>query len=257
MKRTRTLVALLAVLALCLGMLAGCGKQDADADTAEETQNAGQETQDTQDTTEPETQDADDVTEPDTTQGETEGEITAEMEAEGAQAASNAVYHVGDLEITQVNDDISTMTYTSCNGKEMTVPVLNNANWDNTQIAEDKSFVETTNTTGEEMTNLEGSYYCTYFSEEQDYYDLDDMAQQYSDVFDNPTIYPKTSSEDGSVQAVAIHGTYQGWEIYQYLITVDYEDEYAVLDLSFYTDDPAVAQPILSYYNLPDPVSAQ
>lgn len=257
MKRTQKLVVLLAVLALCLGMLAGC--ENKDADTGEETQNAGQNTQDTSasDTTEPESQDADDVTEPEATEGEQEGEITEEMEEEGAQAASNAVYSVGDLELTQVNDDISTMTYTSCNGKEMTVPVLNNANWDNTQIAEDKSFVETTNTTGEAMSNLEGSYYCTYFSEEQDYYDLDDLAQQYSDVFENPTIYPKTSSEDGSVQAVVIHGTYQGWEIYQYLITVDYEDEYAVLDLSFYTDDPAVAQPILSYYNLPDPVSAQ
>lgn len=240
MKGTRKLLAMLAALALCLGLLTGCGGGDATAAPD----------QDAQDESQSETQDqATEVSAPE--DGAPEDEVSSDAEVVG-----HAVYSVGDLELTEVNDRISTMKFLSCNGKEITVPVLRDANWDNTQIAEDKTFVEVTNTTGETMVSPEGSYYCTYYSEEQDYYDIDDMAQQYAEVFADATIYSKTSSEDGAAQAVAIHGTYQEWEIYQYLITVDLDDEYAVLDLSFYTEDPSIAQPILDYWKLPDPVEA-
>lgn len=243
MKRTQKLLALLLALMLCLGLFAGCGGNTAassDTQTGEEQESASEE---------------------DSSAEGASGESTATSE-EGSEVAGSAVYTVGDLELTEVNDEISTLVYVSCNGKEITVPVLNSANWDNTQVADDKSFVEVTNTTGEEMISPEGSYYCTYYSEEQDYYDMEDMAQQYADVFvdddgtSNATIYPVTTSSDGSVQAMAIHGIYQSWEIYQYLITVDLDDEYAVLDLSFYTDDPSIVQPILDYWDLPDPLTA-
>lgn len=253
MKLTRKLLTLLTALALCLGLLTGCGGEEHTAAPA----------QDPQDETQSEVQDQ---TAGDSETGDDETEDSAPADGEETpteeETAGYSVYSVGDLELTEVNDSISTMAYLSCNGKEITVPVLRDANWDNTQIAEDKTFVETTNTTGQEMVSPEGSYYCTYYSEEQDYYDIDDMAQQYADTFvdedgtSNAIVYPKTTSEDGAVQAVAVHGTYQGWEIYQYLITVDLEDEYAVLDLSFYTDDPSIVQPILDYWSLADPVTA-
>lgn len=257
MKQIQKLLALLLALVLCVGLLSGCGAQKSASDDGEESQS----------------------TEGEPAASEGEGDQAQSQQTEAAQTDGGtgtaedsqteedtdeegftgyAIYSVGDLELTPVNDDIATMSYLSCNGKEITVPVLQNANWDNTNIAEDKTFVEVTNTTGEQMSDPKGSYYCTYYSEEQDYYDIEDMAAQYSATFadadgtSNATVSSKVTSEDGTVEAMLIKGLYQGWEIYQYLITVDYDDEYAVLDLSFYTDDPAVAQPILDYFQLPD-----
>ena len=261
MKQIQKLLALLFALALCVGLLSGCGDQKTTPGSEQQTaQNAGesqeQEAQEGEgEQTQPDTPDGGDETQA----GDDAGEEDA---SDGEGFTGYAVYSVGDLELTPVNEDIATMAYLSCNGKEITVPVLQNANWDNTNIAEDKTFVEITNTTGEQMSDPKGSYYCTYYSEEQEYYNMEDMAQQYSATFmdedgtSNATVYSKVTSEDGKVEAMLIHGFYQGWEIYQYLITVDYDDEYAVLDLSFYTDDPSVAAPILDYYQLPDLMAA-
>ncbi|MGM9594071.1 MAG: hypothetical protein ACI3U8_06930 [Candidatus Onthomonas sp.] len=239
MKVTRKLLTLLLSLALCLGMLTGCA-----SDNTVQTDGEGENQQ--------------------TEQGQPAEEAEQEQLAEETEMPPDdaeipftdfEIYTVKDLELTAVDDTISTMEYVSCNGKTMIVPVLQNANWDNTVVAEDKTFVEITNTTGEEMSSLDGCYYCTYFSEEQPYYDLDDMAQQYSDVFEDAEIYPKTESKDGSVQGIAVHGFYQGHEIYQYMITIDYEDEYAVMDLSFYTSDLSAAEPLLDYWGLPNPAA--
>lgn len=235
MQLTRRLSALLLALVLCQSLLTGCA---ADSTTPEGEQSENQ-----------------------ATGQEHAAEDTANTDAEDSPEEDEApftdfdVYTVGDLELTRVDDTISTIEYRSCNGKTLIAPVFQDANWDHVQIAEDKTFVEVSNTTGEEMTSLDGVYYCTYYSEEQAYYDLDDIAQQYSDVFENAEIYPKTASEDGSVQGIAVHGLYQGNEIYQYMVTVDCEDEYTVMDLSFYTSDPSAAEPLLNYWGLPNPAA--
>lgn len=239
MNVTRKLLVLLLSLALCLSMLTGCAS-DGTAQGKEEHENQETEQEEPAEETE-QVQPAEDTEAP-------------SDEAE-EPSASFDIYTVEDLELTKVDDTISTLKYLSCNGKTLTVPVLQSANWDNTVVAEDKTFVEITNTTGEEMSSLDGCYYCTYFSEEQPYYDLDDIAQQYSDVFEDAEIYPKTESKDGSVQGIAVHGFYQDHEIYQYMITIDYEDEYAVMDLSFYTSDPFAAEPLLDYWGLPNPAA--
>ncbi|MGM9537303.1 MAG: hypothetical protein ACI3VN_03115 [Candidatus Onthomonas sp.] len=239
MKLIRRLSALLLALTLCLSLLTGCASDSTASQKGEE--NEQQEAELIQEQ------------EPEQDQPAADTDAEASSSEEEEPFTDFDVYTVGDLKLTQVDDTISTMEYLSCNGKTLTVPVFQNANWDNVQIAEDKTFVEVTNTTGEALLNLDGVYYCTYYSEEQAYYDLDDIAQQYSDVFEESQIYPKTASEDGTVHAIAVHGLYQGNEIYQYMITIDHEDEYAVMDLSFYTSDASIAEPLLDYWGVPNP----
>lgn len=262
MKQMNRLPALLLALALCLGLLTGCGdnQQQSASQAQEEPEPTESQSETSSDAGQAPDTDGEVTTQPDP---ETEEAVmTPEEEVEGSEVASNQAYTIGDLELTRVNEDISTLNYISCNGQTITVPVLNSANWDNTQVADDMSFVELTNLSGREVDSPEGGYYCTYYSEEQAYYDQADMAEQYAAAFadqdgtSNATVYPATTSPDGTVQAMAVHGFYQSWEIYQYLITVEYGEEYAVLDLSFYTDDPSVAAPILDYFALPDPVTA-
>lgn len=252
MKVTRNLLALLMALALCLGLLTGCNADESGTDSA----GADADTADTADSAETEeTAEADAASEDETeadAAAETEEDETAEEEA----SASFEIYTVGDLELVAVDDALYTMEYVSCNGQSITVPAFKDANWDNVQIAEDKTVVEVTNTSGEELDDLDGYYYCTYYSEEQEYYSLDDMADQYSSAFTDAETYDKTASEDGSVEAVAVHGTYQDAEIYQFMVTIDYGEEYAVLDLSFYTSDPTVADPLLDYLGVANPATA-
>lgn len=247
MKLKRSWLALLLALALCLG-LTGCASDSG----ASQEENAGNQ-QGTEQDTEPDTeQETEQGTEQEPSVGDT-GDTDTEPPADDEPFTGFERFTVEDLTLTQIDDTIATIQFASCNGQTLIAPVFLDANWDNAQIAEDKTFVEVTNTDGSALTNLDGVYYCTYFSEEQEYYDLDDMAQQYSDVFEEAEIYPKTASEDGSAQAVAVHGKYQGNEIYQYMVTIDCGEEYTVMDLSFYTSDATLAEPLLSYWGLPNP----
>ena len=133
-----------------------------------------------------------------------------------------------DLQLTQVDEQVSTIVYQTVDGDEVTMPVSNTAHWDGAMISGDLTSVDVSN----ESRTLTMSYYTVYTAD----YDLE------SAVDFNESMYAADggeleqtgaiSSSDGKVRAQALYGTYAGLDICQILITSDYGDELAVLELS-------------------------
>ncbi len=254
MKQYRRLLALLLALAAVLALAAGCGNlpqndagsTDGDSSTGQqegdgsdapegsgmESGDAGQDAG-SQDGSSAQETDPEDTGSGQETGGEADTDLDDETDPGGLPSGDSPedgklVGTTDDLQLTQVDEEVSTIVYRTVDGAEVTMPVSNTAHWDGAMISGDLTLVNVSN----ESRTLTLSYYSVYTAD----YDLESAVDFNESMYaaDGGALEQTSAvaSSDGKVHAQALYGTYAGLDICQILITSDYGDELAVLELN-------------------------
>ena len=159
---------------------------------------------------------------------ETEGELPEEDFTDDTVASGS----VDDLNLTPVDDNISTITFVSAEGAQMTLPVPSSAEWDTSFISADLSSVS--------VDAMDGCFYGLYYSAYADSFDVEEVVDMYAELFGGDGSMQQTdvmTSSDGSVTAQAFYGSYGSVTMYDVVVSVSYGDEVAVLDITLYPED--------------------
>lgn len=153
---------------------------------------------------------------------------------------------VEDLALTEVNDQISEITFATYNGAFVTVPVLAEFNWDEAYIASDLTSVG--------VGNSDYSCYASYTSFTKDSFDLESyMTDYYSYYAEEDGTNSMTLSEvvsNDKASAMAIYDAFGDYEMYDLMLTVDCGDEYVVLSYTVYDSDTSRLDSIMEYFDL-------
>ena len=157
-----------------------------------------------------------------------------------------------NLHLSSVSNDISEFTYLSYYDQEITVPVFNNADWDEAYISTSYTMVD--------VAAENYAWSIDYSSATASWYDLkenlDEDVSFYKELGYDVTPTDLVTSADGKAQACAFYGSIYDSSMVDYTIIVDYGDEYAVIDFTIFDTENVSAQPILDYFGLTDPVPA-
>ncbi len=163
---------------------------------------------------------------------DTDDETEDELPEEDFVNDTVTVGSMDDLNLTPVDDNISTITFVSAEGVQMTLPVPNSADWSTSFISADLSSVS--------VDAMDGCFYGLYYSAYADSFDIEEAVDMYANLFGGEGAMQQTdvmTSSDGNVTAQAFYGSYGGISIYDVIVSISYGDEVAILDVTLYPED--------------------
>lgn len=157
---------------------------------------------------------------------------------------------VEELDLTSVGGGLSEFTMLTYDGASITLPVPDDADWDTAYISEELTSVS--------VNNSEYDYYASYSPYTASYFDLEETAQMYQEIFNGDeteqTIAISDVVENDGVRAIAVYGEYYATYLYDLVIEVPVnDDEVIVIDFTSYSENSDAVDAILDYYGLEKP----